>query len=67
MTKQIEAGQTVVVDGQAWRVLGVGASQDGATYVHLASESRGAAQKNGKFSPVQCCGWLRGDTLTSRP
>lgn len=67
MTKRIENGQTVAANGEAWRVVGVGASEAGATYVHLASETRGTTQKSGKFSPVQCCGWLRGESLSSRP
>lgn len=63
----MKAGDVLKLDdGREWRVLAVGATEYGATYVHLASVARGVSQKNG-HRPLQICGWLRGSTLASAP
>ena len=53
-------------DGREWRVLAIGARENGATDVHLASVALGQSQKNG-HRPLQICGWLRGSTLAGAP
>jgi hypothetical protein len=50
--------QVIEVDGEQWRILGIGVTrEDGATYLHLASLTRGTKQRNG-FCPAQICVWL---------
>lgn len=64
MERELKHGDMVNVDGREWRVLAVGATENGATYVHLASSTGGVRQKNGVRS-VQMCGWLRGSILSN--
>lgn len=50
--------QTIQHDGDAWRVLGTGRTrEDGKTYVHLASTTRGRQQRNGWY-PMQMMDWV---------
>lgn len=49
--------QIVEVDGERWRIVGLGVEQDGLQYAHLASTTRVRQQRNGKV-PVQICTWL---------
>jgi hypothetical protein len=66
-SKSMKPGDVLKLDdGREWRVLTVGATEDGATYVHLASVALGVSQKNG-HRPLQICGWLRGSTLAGAP
>lgn len=45
-------------DGETWRILGMGrVGDDGKTFCHLASESRGRHQMNG-WVPLQICDWV---------
>lgn len=63
----MKAGDIVTIDGRGeFRVISAGVTVAGATYVHVASISQGAHQKNG-FRPIQLCGWLRDHALTERP
>ena len=60
----MKAGDTITIDGAGeCRVISVGVTAEGATYVHVASTTRGTRQKNG-YRPVQMCGWLRGQVLS---
>lgn len=54
----------IVVAGDVWRVLGVGAQRDGNTYCHLASTTRFRQQKNGK-NPIQIGDWIDTAVLTA--
>jgi len=47
----------IVVAGDVWRVLGVGAQRKGNTFCHLASTTRFRQQKNGK-NPIQIGDWV---------
>lgn len=50
--------QRIALDGDTWRIAGVGATrEDGKTYYHLVSETRGRQQKNG-WSPLQIADWI---------
>ena len=53
MNKQIE------IDGDTWEILGVGVTreEDGKTFVHLKSTTRGRQQRNG-WVPVQIGDWI---------
>lgn len=42
----------VELDGDTWRVIGIGVQKAGEVYVHLASTTRSSTQKNGEI-PVQ--------------
>ena len=53
-------GQVIRFAGEAWTVLGVGATHEGKTYLHLASQERFTAQKNGQ-RPIQSGVWLAPD------
>lgn len=59
-------GDVITVDGSRWRVLAVGATENGATYLHLSAETAGVAQKNG-WRPRQECGWFKDGTLRCTP
>ncbi len=48
---------SIVVAGDVWRVVGVGAQRDGNTFCHLASTTRFRQQKNGK-NPIQIGDWV---------
>lgn len=52
------------LSGDTWRVLSVGATRDGLTFVHLASATRGKWQRNG-WCPVQACDWIPSATLAA--
>jgi hypothetical protein len=57
-SNKLKHGQGLTVDGDTWRVLGVGATDEqGRTYVHLASTTRMQSQRNGA-RPIQCAMWL---------
>lgn len=52
---------TVEHDGDVWRVLSTGSTrEDGKTFAHLASTTRGSHQNNG-FNPVQINDWINLD------
>lgn len=56
--KPFKLDQIIELDGDKWRVLGIGVTNDdGKTYLHLASTTRFRQQKNGKV-PVQIGHWL---------
>ena len=55
--QQLFLDARVVVDGDVWRVIGVGAQRDGNTYCHLASTTRFRQQKNGN-NPIQISDWI---------
>lgn len=58
MHGNVRTGLKVTLDGDTWRILGAGAvREDGMTYYHLASETRGRHQRNG-WVPVQICDWI---------
>jgi hypothetical protein len=44
--------KTIELDGDTWRVLGLGVRREGLVYAHLASTTRFRSQKNGSV-PVQ--------------
>lgn len=52
-------GQIVEVDGERWRIVGLGIEQDGLQYAHLANLKRFVQQRNGK-NPIQICTWIGG-------
>ena len=57
--------QTIQYEGDTWRVLSRGiAREDGATFCHLASTTRGRQQRNG-WRPVQICDWIPADKLVN--
>jgi hypothetical protein len=51
-------------DGETWRVLNKGVSNEeaGTVFCHLASTTRGQQQKNG-FYPAQICDWVPAEKL----
>jgi hypothetical protein len=52
-------------DGEAWAVCGEGRTDDeGRTYCHLVSMTRGRHQKNGWY-PVQIGDWVPTETLSA--
>ncbi len=57
--------QTIQYEGDTWRVLARGITrEDGATFCHLASTSRGRQQRNG-WCPVQMCDWIPADKFVN--
>jgi len=56
---------TPTIEGDQWRILGVGATlKDGShTFLHLASKTRARQQRNGAV-PVQMAGWVNLNDLT---
>ena len=57
-SEMIKIDDIIKHDGDTWRVVSVGKiCEDGKTYVHLASTTRGKHQRNG-FYPVQICDWI---------
>lgn len=57
-------GLIIQHEGDTWRVLGQGASRDGAVYCHLASTTRGRQQGNG-WVPLQMGDWIAHEVLLS--
>jgi len=58
MRDSVKMGIRVSHDGDTWRILSTGVvREDGKTFCHLASESRGLQQKNG-WVPVQINDWI---------
>lgn len=53
----IQIGSTINHDGDTWRVIGIGATSDGKTFLHLASTTRFRKQRNGNC-PIQICDWI---------
>lgn len=54
-------------EGDQWRVIGIGATNDkGKTYVHLASMTRSRQQKNG-CCPIQMGDWIDSALITVAP
>ena len=54
----MQANQTINLDGDTWRIVSVGATDDqGRVYVHLASETRFQVQRNGR-RPIQISDWV---------
>ena len=49
--------RTITHDGDTWRVLSVGAFQNGKVFCHLASTTRGTKQRNG-MAPMQIGDWI---------
>lgn len=49
---------TIKHDGDTWRIVSEGKTrEDGKTFCHLASTTRGRQQRNG-FNPVQINDWV---------
>jgi hypothetical protein len=44
-------------DGDTYKVINVGFIENGSVYCHLASTTRGRAQRNGWIA-AQHCGWI---------
>lgn len=57
MDKKNYLDREIVVAGDVWLVIGVGAQTEANTYCHLASTTRFRQQKNGK-NPIQICDWV---------
>ena len=58
MRDKAKGGVKITHEGDVWRILGVGSVRDdGKTYCHLASETRGIQQTNG-WVPMQICDWI---------
>lgn len=53
--------EKVTIDGEEWTVLSTGHTENGSTFVHLASTTRTHRQRNGT-RPVQVCGWFNRNT-----
>jgi hypothetical protein len=64
MNKQEFLGQVIVHDGAFWKVVGVGAERDGATFCHLLNLHRGRQQRNG-WNPVQINDWVETSVLNA--
>jgi hypothetical protein len=64
VSNESNAEKTLDMHGDTWRVLGIGVSQEGKTYVHLASTTKLLQQKNG-FVPAQMCDWVDDAALAS--
>ena len=64
MNKQNYLDRLIVVAGDVWKVIGVGAQTEANTYCHLASTTRFRQQKNGK-NPIQICDWIDTAVLNS--
>ncbi len=50
-------GDKITRDRDTWKVIGVGAEENGRTFLHLASTTRGRQTKAGWY-PVQSCVWV---------
>lgn len=58
LTKTTLIDKIVALDGDIWRIVGVGVTDaDGFIYLQLASTTRFRQQRNGK-SPVQIAGFF---------
>lgn len=58
MHDKTKGGLKVAHDGDTWRIVGTGrVREDGKTFCHLASETRGNQQKNG-WIPIQIADWI---------
>ena len=64
MTKRNLIDRTIEIDGDTWRVLGVGTEHEGKVFLHLASTTRFRQQRNGKV-PVQMADWLDIEALAA--
>ena len=62
MDKQQFLDKTLVHMGEAWKVIGVGAQRDGATFCHLLNLHRGFQQKNG-WVGAQINSWVDTEVL----
>lgn len=53
-----EAMEKIIdLDGEKWRVVGVGARRDGKVYCHLSSTTRFSQRKNGQC-PIQIADFI---------
>lgn len=57
--------EITTADGETWKILGVGAEEEGETCLHLASTTKGVQQKNG-FRPAQIMVWVDHATMDTR-
>lgn len=65
MTSTPRVGMVVRFDSDRWTISGIGHTrEDGRTYLHLASVTRGVTQRNG-FRPVQIADWFSHEELES--
>lgn len=64
-TYLLQHGDLVTIDGDTWKIVGIGAKANERVYLHVAHTSRGTQGKAG-FIPVQSCGWYDGQTLHDR-
>lgn len=58
MRDNVKHGLKITHDGDTWRIVGTGAvREDGKTFCHLASTTRGRQQSNG-WVPMQIGDWV---------
>ena len=59
-----EINQEIKLDGQIWRIVGIGTYSDEkqATFLHLASTTIFRKQRNGDC-PIQMCDWVKSELL----
>ena len=48
--------------GDTWKVIGIGAQNEGKVYCHLSSTTRSRQQRNGSV-PVQIADWISAEVL----
>jgi len=49
--------KTIELNGDTWKVLGLGTRADGKVYAHLASTTRFVQQRNGQRA-IQMADWI---------
>jgi len=60
--KTMLLGKVVSIDGDTWKILGVGVRKDDKVFCHLASMTRGRQQRNGWY-PLQQCDFVDENVL----
>lgn len=64
MTRTDLIGKTIIHNGHAWEITGVGARTDKAIYLHLASKTRKTQQSNG-WCPIQIGDYVPVEALST--
>lgn len=58
--RMLKLEDRIELDGETWRIVGLGVEQDGYRFVHLSSTTRFRQQRNGA-NPVQIMTWIKED------
>lgn len=66
LDRQTLIDKKFILDGDMWRIVGVGTVRDGKVYLHLASTTRFRQQRNGP-NPIQMADWIPVDLIQDQP